>query len=74
MDKFALFQMAFPESFLIEVLIPQTNNNIDGKQLTFSEFYVWLGANFLLGCFEGIANRQDWWSMDPVTEFKGAPY
>ncbi len=31
MDKFALFRMAFSESFLIEVLIPQTNKNIDGE-------------------------------------------
>ncbi len=28
MDKFALFQMAFPESFIIEVLIPQSNKSI----------------------------------------------
>ncbi len=73
MDEFSLFKMAFPESFVIEVLIPQANKNIQGEELTLSEYYVWLGVNFLIGCFEGIANHQDWWSMDTVTEFKDAP-
>jgi len=69
-----LFRLAFPESFIIEVLIPQTNKNIEGEELTLSEFYVWLGVNFLIGCCEGIVDRRDWWSTDPVTDFKGAPY
>ncbi len=47
-DVFALFRTAFPESFIIEILIPQTNINIKGEELTLSEFYVWLGVNFLL--------------------------
>ena len=46
MDEFALFQMAFSESFLIEVLIPQTSKNIEGQALTLAEFYVWLWVNF----------------------------
>ncbi|KAL7460318.1 hypothetical protein ACHAXS_001694, partial [Conticribra weissflogii] len=74
MDEFSLFRLAFPESFIIEVLIPQTNKNIEGEELTLSEFYVWLGVNFLIGCCEGIVDRRDWWSTDPVTDFKGAPY
>ncbi len=73
-DEFLLFCLAFPESFIIEVLIPQTNKNIEGEELTLSEFYVWLGVNFSIGCYKGIADRQDWWSTDPVTDFKGAPY
>ncbi len=32
------------------------------------------GGEFLIGCFKGIAGRQDWWSMDPVTDIKGALY
>ncbi len=33
-----------------------------------------VGGEFLVGCFKGIADHQDWWSMDPVMDFKGPLY
>ncbi len=31
-------------------------------------------VEFLIACCKGTADRQDWWSMGPVTDFKGALY
>jgi len=73
MDEFALFWMAFPENFFCEALIPTTNNNLPGDDLTLSEFYVWLGINMLIGCYGGILDRREWWLMEPINDFRGAP-
>ncbi len=73
MDEFVLFWMAFPENFFREVLIPTTNNNLPGDDLTLSEFYVWLGINMLIGCYSGILDWHDWWLMEQINDFRGAP-
>ncbi len=40
MDEFALFRMSFSESFIIDVLIPETNKNIEGEKFILMELYL----------------------------------
>jgi hypothetical protein len=53
MTEFELFQMALPEDFVKDVIIPTTNDNL-GSLLMLGEFYKWLGCNFFMACFQGI--------------------
>ncbi|KAL7471152.1 hypothetical protein ACHAXS_011440 [Conticribra weissflogii] len=39
-----------------------------------SKFYVWLGCQFFMACFEGVANREEWWSTKPISRRHGAPF
>ncbi len=71
-DKFALFWMAFLENFFHEVLIPTTNKNLKQDDLILSEFYVWLGINMLIRCCSGVSDLRDWWSTEPINDFRGA--
>ena len=67
MDELALFWMCFPEQWVKDVLIPATNNEIEGDALTISELYVYLGCHFFVAYFEGISNRRLLWSSKPIT-------
>ena len=73
MNEFDLFRMCFFEKFVIDVIIPETNKLL-GTPMTLQEFYVWLGCIFFMACFEGIGDRNDWWSTAPTDPFKGAPF
>jgi hypothetical protein len=73
MNELALFRMCFPEQFVIDVIIPETNKHL-GTAMTLQEFYVWLGCIFYLACFQGISNRNKWWSSALINQFKGAPF
>ena len=74
MDELALFRMCFPERWAVETVIPVTNRELEGKPLTLSEFYCWLGCHFFMACFEGISDRRMWWSQRPVSISEGAPF
>ncbi|KAL3810770.1 LOW QUALITY PROTEIN: hypothetical protein ACHAXA_001595, partial [Cyclostephanos tholiformis] len=73
MTEFELFQMAFPEDFVKDVIIPQTNDNL-GSPLMLGEFYKWLGCNFFMACFQGIPDRKCWWSKEAISPYSGAPF
>ena len=73
MSEIELFQMAFPEKFIVDVVIPATNKTLE-KPMTIQEFYVWLGCQFFMACFEGVADREDWWSGKPILKRSGAPF
>jgi hypothetical protein len=73
MNELDQFRMCFPEQFIINVIIPETNKHL-GTPVTLQEFYVWLGCIFYMACFEGIGDRDEWWSSAPVDQFKGAPF
>lgn len=62
MDEFALFRLCFPESFFLQILIPQTNKHLEGPPIDLHEFYVWLGCRFYMACFQGISEINLWWS------------
>ena len=56
MKELAQFRMCFPEQWVKEVVIPATNNEINGDPLTLSEFYVYLGCHFFMTCFRIISD------------------
>jgi hypothetical protein len=38
------------------------------------EFYKWLGCNFFMACFQGIADRKAWWLQQAISMYEGAPF
>ena len=68
-----LFQMAFPEDFIEEVILPTTNRVLT-PPLMMQEFHKWVGCHLFMACFQGIDNRDDWWSQQPISMFEGAPF
>jgi hypothetical protein len=65
--------MCFPEKIVIDVILPQTNQNL-GMPINLQEFYVLLGCIFYMACFLGIGDRNQWWSSAPIDQFQGAPF
>jgi roadblock/LC7 domain-containing protein len=53
------------------VLLPHTNKNLE-KPLLIGEFCQWIGLVFLLSTICG-SDRQDFWSLDEISAFVGAP-
>ena len=74
MDELALFRMCFPESWVRGSLIPATNECIVGGKMDLQEFYIWLGCQFFMACFEGVSDRRDWWSPAAISMEEGAPF
>jgi hypothetical protein len=72
-DELCLFQMCFPEVWIVKVLIPVTNRELVDK-LSLQEFYVFWGIIFFISCFNGIKDRELWWSTKQVDMFSGAPF
>ncbi len=68
-----LFRLCFPEEYVERVMLPTTNAMLR-IPCTLGEFYKWLGCNFFMACFQGIADRRAWWSKEPVSMFEGAPF
>ena len=73
MDELQLFRMCFPEKWIVDSVIPETNNNLD-KPMDLHEFYVWLGCIFFMSCYLGIDDRDLWWSTKPIDMLDGAPF
>ena len=72
-SEFDLFRMCFPDDFVAKVILPATNVHLFPR-LTMHEFYKWLGCHFFMACFQGIDDRDEWWSQRPVSLFSGAPF
>jgi hypothetical protein len=68
-----LFQMAFPESFIKEVVLPTTNLHLS-PHLKMQEFYKWLGCHFFMASFQEINKQDDWWLQQLASMFEGAPF
>ena len=60
MTELSLFRMVFPEQWVRGVLIPATNEEISGDDITLKEFYVYLGCHFFMARFEGISDWRLW--------------
>ena len=73
MSELDLFWMCFPEEYIADVLIPETNKGLQRK-MDLHDFYVFLGCIFYMSCFVGIDNRADWWSTSPINMMSGAPF
>ena len=72
-DELELFRMCFPEEWLVEICIPMTNKGLANK-VDLKEFYVFLGCIFFMSCYQGIPDREMWWSTKPIDMFDGAPF
>ncbi len=72
-NELALFRICFPKKWIVKTVIPKTNKTLD-KPMDLQEFYVWLGCIFSMSCFQGIEDRDLWWSSKPVDLFEGAPF
>ena len=66
--------MALPEQCVRGVLIPATNEEISGDDITLLDFYVFLGCHIFMAYFEGISDRRLWWSPKPVSIREGPPF
>ena len=55
MNELDIFRMCFPEKFVLNVIIPETNKNL-GTPMTLQEFYVWLGCIFFMACYQGVGD------------------
>ncbi len=74
LKKFLAF---LPSFFLNNVVIPQTNANLNvtmNQQLTMLEFFKFLDCIFFTACFKGISDQQNWWSSKPIDALRGAPF
>ncbi len=72
-DELQLFRICFPKEWLVDVCIPMTNKDLS-KKTTLQEFYVFLGCIFYMACYQGIPERELWWSTKPIDMFDGAPF
>jgi hypothetical protein len=62
--EFITFRMCFFENYVVDHMLPATNKYLS-TPITLQEFYVFLGCNFFMACFEGISDRKEWWSKEP---------
>ena len=72
-NELQLFLMTFPISFVEEVMLPKMNAATINKR-TLREYVCWLGLTLFMGRFEGISNHCLWFSKEPITVDKGAPF
>jgi Transposase IS4 len=68
-----LFETLFPKQFVINVIIPQTNQKLAAELLTYGEFLKWLGVWFLMATIQG-PSRHDYWRNARIDMYSGAPY
>ena len=73
MSFLQLFLVMFPEDYLEEVLIPETNKG-PSVPMDLQEYIKWVGCWIYMACWVGIESRQDWWSMSTPSMAKGAPF
>jgi Transposase IS4 len=68
-----LFEALFPKYYVLNVLIPQTNQKLTTELLSYGEFLKWLGVWFLMATIQG-PSRHDYWRNAKIDMFSGAPY
>jgi hypothetical protein len=72
-NEFQVFRICFPEEWLVDVCILMINKGL-AKKVDLREFYVFLGCIFYMSCYQGIPDRELWWSSRPIDMFNGAPF
>ena len=72
-NELDLFRMCFPEKWVIDVLIPATNKELDSP-INLQEFYVFLGCIFFQASFKGIPDCDQWWLTKAISMFEGMPH
>jgi hypothetical protein len=67
------YSECFLEEWVINVLIPMMNKELS-KKMNLQDFNVFLGCIFFMACYDGVPNREMWWSTKPIGIFGGAPF
>jgi hypothetical protein len=73
MDELKLFLLCFPMKYLKETVISQTNTHLT-QALTMQELFVFIGCILFIACHQGIKERDDWWSIRPISAKEGPPF
>ena len=68
-----LFLVMFPEEYLEEVLIPETNKGMS-VPMDIQEYMQWVGCLIYMACWVGIESCWDWWSTMTPSMAKGARF
>ena len=71
--RLQLFELLFPKEYILEVILPETNKSLQGKDVSYGEFLRFLGIWFLMATLQGF-QRRDFWSSKTITVYDGAPY
>jgi hypothetical protein len=73
-SRLAWFLKFLPVTYLQNVLIPATNQNLDGKPLDWPEFLRFIGLLLLMATVNTGCDRRSWFEDTEPSEFEGAPY
>ena len=68
-----LFLVMFPEDYIEEVLIPETNKVLS-VTMDIQEYIQCVGCWLYMACWVGIESCQDWWSTKTPSMAKCAPF
>ena len=63
LTKLQIFEVLFPTKWVKEVLIPETNKNLDGYDMCYREFLQFVGI-LLKICTQVGFQRHDFWADD----------
>lgn len=66
------FLHLFPVDFIRNVVIPTTNSDKPGLDLTYGQFLRWLGCWFVIACNPGVS-RSDFWRTEAPTIYESYP-
>lgn len=73
-DLVSLFLVLFPKKYLEEIILVETNKNLQSPSpLKMGEFLRWLGIWFLMATTY-VTNRREFWSAKNSSAFEGAPF
>ena len=73
MSLLQLFFIMFPEEYLEEVLIPETNKGLS-VPIDLQEYIQWVGFWIYMTCWIGIEILWDWWFTTTPLMDEGAPF
>ena len=73
MSLLQLFLVVFPEDYLEEVLIPNTNKGLS-VPMDLQYYIQCVGCWLYMACWVGIESHRDWWSTTIPLMAKGAPF
>ena len=73
MSLLQLCLVVFPEDYLEEVLIPETNKGMSAP-MDIQEYIQWVRCWIYMACWVGIESHRDWWSTTTPSMAKCAPF
>ena len=68
-----LFEILFPKKWILETVVPSTNNQLGEEPLSYGELMSWIGLWILMSMVDG-SDCRGFWSNKHVNIFEGAPF